>query len=259
MNVGNWLCVIAVAACTKAPKNEPSPRETKPALFATTFDGLAVGGPFDRSRAPYDKPCDSDALDGEPNIKVMFYTGKECREHQFPDGTSLIVLVDSANTKISAFAWVGGTYFDTRNAPLKTGTPVADAVKAWGEPVAKFDLQTLHVARFKNGRRVLSNRNAQVIGFAFGEWPDAYGQRWNPVDQVNGRYTTPIPNGAVSAADCQAAVAHLYALMGSKDPVSQTDIDDCRANDSPATIQCTIAAKDMDAATKCRPHEPAGE
>ena len=65
----------------------------------------------------------------ESNIKVMFYTGKECRDHQFPDGTSVIILVDSASSKISALAWVGGTYFDSRNAPLKTGTPVAEAVK----------------------------------------------------------------------------------------------------------------------------------
>jgi len=245
-----------VAACTKG---EPSARETatKPttgssgASAVSTFDGLSVGGTFDRRRAPYDHPCDSDALDGEPNIKVMFYTGKECRDHQFPDGTSVIVLVDSASNKISALAWVGGTYFDSRNAPLKTGTPVAEAVKAWGPPAAKFDLQTMHVARFANGMRVLSNRSDQVIGFALGEWPDANGQRWNPVDQVNARYTAPIPNGAVSAEECQAAMAHVYKLMGSQEPVSKVDIDDCRANSSPENARCIIAAKDNDEVAKC--------
>lgn len=248
-----------VAACTKAPKGEPSARApaTKPttgstgALAVSTFDGLSIGGSFARSRAPYDHPCDSDPLDTEPNIKVMFYTGKECRGHQFPDGTSVIVLVDSASSEISALAWVGGSYFDSRGAPLKTGTPVGEAVKAWGQPSAKFDLQTAHVARFANGTRVLSNRNDQVIGFAFGEWPDANGPRWNPVDQVNARYTTPVLSAAVSAADCQAAMAHVYELMGSNKSVSQLDIDDCRGNNTPENVKCIIAAKNNDEVVEC--------
>src|SRR5213075_2658557 len=102
----------------------------------------------------------------------------ECRHHQFPDGTSVIVLVVSAGSKISAFAWVGGTYFDTRNAPFKTGTPFSEVVQAWGPPATTFNLQTMRVARFANGTRVLMNMNAQVIGFAFGNWPDTNGPRW---------------------------------------------------------------------------------
>jgi hypothetical protein len=90
-----------------------------------------------------------------------------------------------------------------------------------------------------------------VIGFGFGEWPDANGQRWNPVDQVNSRYTAPVPSGAVSAEDCQAAMAHVYELKGSKEPVAQTDIEDCRANSSPENVKCIIAAKDDDAVAKC--------
>jgi hypothetical protein len=256
MNVRTIIsAVVVIAGCTKA---KPSAQETatKPTTGAAAqatqaFDGLTVGGTFDRARVPYDNPCDSDALDSEPNIRVMFYTGKECRDGKFPDGTSVIVLVDDRSSKISALAWVGGTYFDSRNAPLETGTPVAEAVKAWGQPTVKFDLQTMHVLRFANGTRVLSNRNDQVIGFAFGEWPDADGKRWDPLDQVNGRYTAPVASGAVSAADCQAAMTHAYELMGSKGPVSEEDLEDCRANNTPEQVKCMSAAKDKDALSSC--------
>jgi len=64
--------------------------------------------------------------------------------------------------------------------------PSRRVVEAWGQPAEKFDLQTMHVARFANGKRVLSNRNGLVIGFAFGEWPDAKGELVEP----RGRYRT---------------------------------------------------------------------
>lgn len=125
------------------------------------------------------------------------------------------------------------------HAPLKTGTPVAEAVKAWGQPAAKFDLQTMHVG------------NGQVIGFAFGEWPDADGQRWNPVDQINARYPAPVPNASVSVEECQAAMAHIYDLMGSKESVDQVDIDDCRATSSSDRVKCMLAAKNTVEVADC--------
>ena len=46
-------------------------------------------------------------------------------------------------------------------------------------------------------------------------------------------------------------MAHVYELMGSKEPVSQVDLDDCRANSSPENVKCIIAAKDNDEVAKC--------
>jgi hypothetical protein len=250
------VAAVATAACTKVPKSEAGATQiaAKPGsnvASVATFDGLSVGGTFDRARAPYNNPCDSDPLDGEPNITIMFYTGKECRHQQFPDGTSVIVLVDRASSKISALAWVGGTYFDSRNAPLKTGTPVAEAVTAWGPPAAEFHIHTMHVMRFANGTRVLSNWDHRIIGFAFGDWPDAIGQRWDPLDQVNRRYTAPVFDVAVSEEDCKAVTEHVAKLSGLNLTANQADIDDCRAHTTTENAKCIIAAKDRDDVEKC--------
>jgi hypothetical protein len=203
------------------------------------------------ARSPYDDACDNDPLEHEPSIRAMIYAGgRPCRRSQFPDDTSVVILVEGDT--IAAFGWMGGTYFDRRSRlPFKVGEPIDRAIAQWGKPAATFDLQTMHIARFGNGIRVMSGRFDQIIGFALGDLPDdPKSDRWRSFDHLYGAYTTHVGNPAVSADECRKVAARLYELAGSKGPIAESDVADCRANNTPEMNRCILAAK-PDAVSAC--------
>ncbi len=181
------VAVASLGACLhgSTPKPEPLP----------AFDGFELGDEFGSkvgSRAPYAHPCDDDPLDSEHTLRAMVYAGRPCHGQTFPDGTSVVFLVDNAGSggPIRAFGWMGGTYYAQKIAlPVNLGDPTANAFTPYGLPAVTFDLEGLHVARYRNGVRVLSNLNDRIIGFAFGELPDdPSSERWRVFDQIYNKY-----------------------------------------------------------------------
>jgi hypothetical protein len=257
------LWIVALVACghsSSSPEQTPSPAvAATPGALPTAFDGIAIGARFAavEQRSPYDKACDNDPLEHEPTLRAVIYAGaRPCHHAQFPDGTSVVILVENATDKIAAFGWMGGTYLDMRSGlPLKLGDSIDKAVALWGRPAAKFDLQTMHVARFSNGLRVMSGRLDQIVGFAVGDLPDDPAtERWKEFDHMYGAYTLPV--GLTSGSDeCPQAMAHMYELSGgANSKVADSDLADCRANFTPDTRRCVLAAKSKDDLGGCFNH-----
>jgi len=160
-NVHALLFVLcACGASTPTPQNPPlasdvpasspvvaanAPAKAKVDLGTLTIDGAEVGSPIGAllSRAPYDQPCDVDAIDKKKAV-LFFWAAGECRKSPaFPDGTSLVIItppgaaVARGEQPMTLVAWAGGTYFDDKtNLPVHMGASFAQLQKALGTPTA---------------------------------------------------------------------------------------------------------------------------
>jgi hypothetical protein len=212
----------------------------------TDFDGISIGTQWKplHAKGPYAKPCSSEALEDEPRIRAWMYTGLPCEDTTFVNGTSVVVFVD-ARDKVVAFGWMAGTYGATRNAsPVTVGAQLATVTKVWGEPVAKFPLGKLKVARFKNGVRVLTGSVDQIVGAAVGSFSDSpTSKRWYALDVAYGAYTDPVPNPANSYDFCKRVSNHVFDVSGDGRRATESDIAHCRADQTPEQNQCVLDAK----------------
>jgi hypothetical protein len=261
---GASACYRAGGAPSSPPPNtQPAPAAAK---LPTTFDGFALGDSFAEviARAPYDQPCDDDPIE-DRRARAMVYGGRSCRGNAFPGGTSVVFIIDHADgddfaRPIRAFGWMGPYYDDKVKLPAKYGDPTS-AAAALGKPVASFDLRALHVDQFR-GITVLSDHGT-IVGFAFGELPpDPERERWRTFDQMYRRYTPRPGRPDITAADCLAVLRHA-AQLGGDDPDElerrlrergrlEREIDECRAEATPAKIKCALAATTYEALEQCR-------
>jgi len=275
-----WL-VALLAACTPAtppptaPSSTPSTTassrppsnqvERAPAAASPRlFDGFSLGDPFARvlARAPYDQRCDDDPIDGQ--YRVMVYAARPCRGRTFPDGTSVVFILDRDHT-IRAFGWLGGSYYQGKVAlPLEISDSVARATAVYGKPFASFDLRSLHVDRFAGSVAVLSEGQT-IVGFVFGAMPDDPAvERWSVFDQMYRRYTPrPAPStAAVSAADCMTLMEHIAHVRGTDPKDAQQALDrgdrddwisSCRWKMTPQSAACIHAASTPGELDRCEP------
>lgn len=209
---------VAASTPPPAPASAPPPAATSGTPTATpdgkhVFDGFSLGSDFGAvmARAPYDEPCDNDAIDNSAR-RMMLYGSKPCRDHVFPDKTSVIFLLAFADgeTKyaqpIQALVWMGGAYFEKRsNFPARTGTTLAEAERALGAAGPKFIVVEdgnlgRHGRRTNEGVTLTIRKHPadvysiadgdHVIGFAVGPMPDdPENEQWRMVAQIYRRYT----------------------------------------------------------------------
>ena len=166
------------------------------------WDGFALEDTFDTviSRAPYDNPCDDDAIDGRAR-RFMVYGALPCRERTFPDGTTVFFFLEHTedraqaySTKIVAFGYLHGTYFNTRTTfPLPTGERLERVRAALGTVRGTFTLQrkdrSLIVEKFDGDIHVLI-KDDLAFGYVFGPMPvDPENEQWRGIMQMAARYT----------------------------------------------------------------------
>jgi hypothetical protein len=244
---------------TKATATDP------PAAREIVADGIRLGDKYATvamSRDPYRGPCDDDQV--EANRRAMVYGGRPCRDHAFPDETTVIFLIDWADgddvdQPIRTMAWLGGHYFDAKaNLPFHVGDPAATAETAWGKPAESFTLGMIEYRRYGDDVFVVVERDT-VVGFVVGEMPaDHEAGSYEVLDQMYRRYT-PRPTGgagAVSRDDCEKILRHAQAMdPGDPDRFEKKlphEIDQCVAEATPDAVKCALASKTMDELERCQ-------
>ncbi|MBI5481764.1 MAG: hypothetical protein HY906_23110 [Deltaproteobacteria bacterium] len=126
------LLLLALALGLAGIAAAPAGAAPKPPQRAAdyTFDGFKLGDEYAAkvmSRVPYDQPCDDDPIDKRAR-RFMVYGALPCRDRTFPEKTTVMFYLRFSDQKplaqpIQAFAYLYGTYFDSRTSfPLKPGT-----------------------------------------------------------------------------------------------------------------------------------------
>ncbi|MBU1243992.1 hypothetical protein KJ612_12380 [Myxococcota bacterium] len=185
-------------------KTAPPPSVTTPARATGPFrwDGFALGDTFDTvmSRAPYDNPCDDDAVDGRAR-RFMVYGALPCRDRVFPEDTTVFFFIEhtedraqSLATKIVAFGYLHGSYFNTRTTfPLATGEEIGRVRSVLGAMRGSFTIErkdrSLLVERYDGDLHVLI-KDGHAFGYVFGPMPDdPLNEQWRGIMQMAVRYT----------------------------------------------------------------------
>lgn len=249
------------AAAPKAVARSKAPRGRDLAI-----DGIRLGdryGSTVMSRDPYREPCDDDGIENQRR-RAMVYGGRPCREHAFPDETTVVFLLDWAerddfDQPIRTMGWMGGHHFDSLvDLPADIGEPVDRVRAAWGAPAESFTLGMLEYDRYGDELFVMIQR-ATVVGFVVGEMPaDHTAESWEVFDEMYRKYTPrlPSPDDAVSRADCEKVLRKAFALSGGDatrfEAKLQGEIDECVAEAPPEAIQCALAATTMDELDRCK-------
>ncbi len=232
-------------------------------------DGIRLGdryGSTVMARDPYREPCDDDGVD-EPRVRAMVYGGRPCRDHAFPDETSVIFLIDWAerddfDQPIRTIAWLGGHHFDTRVAlPVKIGDPAELVAASWGAPTDRLALGALSIARYGDDFYVATERDV-VVGFILGAMPasvgqDGVGERWEIVEQMYRRYSPRPAAPGVTKADCEAILRKAWTLQGGGDAARfeaklPREVDQCAAEAPAEAVQCALAATTLDELQRCK-------
>lgn len=197
---GSAIASGSAAVSGSATANGPARAMTAGGL---TLDGFRLGDRFSSvmGRDPYTEPCDNDPIDKRKR-RFMVYGALPCRGRTFPEGTTVafyLAFADGADRyaqPIEAFAWLGGTYFESRSSfPLRVGQSVRSVDGVLGEPSA-----TVEVSR--NGKSLTARRHAgdiwsvaegeAVVGFVLGPMPtDPDSEQWRGLAQMYFRYTKP--------------------------------------------------------------------
>ncbi len=199
------------------PDPEPAPDGSASDAKSVQLDGIRLGTSLATlmDRAPYDKPCDLDALPQLARSAVV-YAGKPCHEQTFPEGTTVLFLLtyaegDSATQlaqPIEAMAWLGGTYFDARsNLPVKIGAKQPELDAALGAPAVSFQIGTEFetvtdtpdpkpvgdpLLAHHHGKDLWSlTRSGVAVGFVVGPMPqDAENEQWRSISRLFFHYAT---------------------------------------------------------------------
>lgn len=213
---------VGVARAPGAPKNAPISKGKAAGEYL--LDGIRIGDPIGPvlTRAPYDRPCDIDPVDGRTGW-IAVYGGLPCNDRTFPEGTSVVFLTTPEGTEdepsgtIEAVAWLRGTWFSTRSDfPLAPGVRLAMVRRHFGRPVRTLRIVrqstelTAHV--FAAGVSALTaGHDGRVIGFVLGRMPDdPANERWRAMAQVLDRFS-PRAEGAGARDRC-----YPYARRGGR-------------------------------------------
>lgn len=263
------VLAVALAACERGGGSRPAAEGSRtgpPRAADLAVDGIRLGdryGSTVMSRDPYRRPCDDDGIENKRR-RAMVYGGRPCRDHAFPDETTVIFLLDWADhddfdQPIRTLAWMGGHYFDRRaDLPFDIGDPVDRVRAAWGAPAESFTLGMLGYTRYGAELHVIEQRDL-VVGVVVGEMPaDRTAESWEVVDEMYRRYTPRLPGGdeQVSRDDCRRVLLHALALSGD-DPAAhearlEREIDGCVAEATPEAVRCALAARNLDELDRCR-------
>ncbi|MBU1068219.1 hypothetical protein KJ975_01505 [Myxococcota bacterium] len=185
-------------------KAQPPPSVPAPAKAGGPFrwDGFALGDTFDTvmTRAPYDNPCDDDAVDGRVR-RFMVYGAQPCRDRVFPEDTTVFFFIEhteertqSLATKIVAFGYLHGSYFNTRTTfPLATREEIGRVRSVLGAMRGSFTIErkdrSLLVERYDGDIHVLV-KDDRAFGYVFGPMPDdPLNEQWRGIMQMAVRYT----------------------------------------------------------------------
>ena len=183
-----------------------------------SFDGIRLGDNYAQvlSRAPYDKPCDDDAVDSGAR-RFMVYGAVPCRGNMFPEQTTVAFYLEFAEQQrfeqpIEAIAWLGGNYFKKRSTfPVGVGIPYAEARAALGA-----DIGSKTISRKGDGLTVFEHPNhvyslvddGNVVGYVVGPMPgDGQNEQWRGLLEMYQRYTRP-PGATPIAPCCEALKQH---------------------------------------------------
>jgi hypothetical protein len=168
------------------------------------LDGFQLGslyGSAVMSRAPYDKPCDDDPVDGRAR-RFMVYGALPCRELVFPEETTVAFYLRFAEgageleQPIEAVAWLGGSYFSSRSDfPVRIGEPAARASEVLGAAETTFHVdrkgQVVLVQKHRGNAWAIVDAG-MLVGFVLGPMPDdPDNEQWRGLMQMYVRYTKP--------------------------------------------------------------------
>jgi hypothetical protein len=253
---------------TTAPADATATQTTAgaaPAARDIVADGIRLGDRYATvamSRDPYRGPCDDDQV--ETNRRAMVYGGRPCREHAFPDETTVIFWIDWADgddfdQRIRTMAWLGGHYFDSKtNLPFHVGAPADTATTTWGKPTESFTIGMIEYRRYGDDVLVVVERDT-VVGFVVGEMPaDHEAGSYEVIDEMYRRYTPRPAGGAggVSRDDCEKVLRHSQSMdPGDPDRFEKKlprEIDQCVAEATPEAVKCALASKSMDELERCQ-------
>jgi hypothetical protein len=185
------VCLLASSTVDAAP----------PPAASYRLDGFGLGQKLGavRARAPYDRPCDDDRVEGGQR-RVLLYGGLPCRGRTFPEETTVLLVVRPGEAggldaaPIEAVAFLGGRYFRTRGTfPIHPGDSLKAAAARLGKPVASLTLAgkraTLALHRLPGDVYLLCDGDL-IRGVVLGPMPwDATHELWRGVLQVYARYT----------------------------------------------------------------------
>ncbi len=203
--------VLSFSGCRGARETvvtEPSgklpaaPAASPSAAGQFRWDGFSLGDAFDTvmARAPYDNPCDDDAVDGRAR-RFMVYGALPCRERTFPEETTVFFFIEhtedrakSFSTGILAFGYLHGTYFNTKTTfPLSTGEKMDRVRATMGTVRGSFTIErkdhVLLVERYDGDVHVVI-KDDRAFGYVFGPMPaDPQNEQWRGIMQMAVRYT----------------------------------------------------------------------
>ncbi len=125
-------------------------------------------------------PCDIDSINGGSR-SVAFFTAKPCRGPGMTEQTTIVVFTSPAiteqtrNPPVTALAWMGGTFLNTRSDfPVHVGTTGEEASQILGRPlqtVAFEDEQRVMRVRKHTGDTYSLEVDGSIVGFVVGEMP----------------------------------------------------------------------------------------
>lgn len=161
----------------------PASPAAAPAV-SLTVDGAKLGDPIGAlmKRAPYEQPCDVDAIDHD-KATLYFWAAGECRKAPpFPGKTTLVILTppaaraQRAEQPMVLIAWAGGSYFDDKTGlPVRIGDSPDHLVKTLGAPTATKEHVAVGREKRAGGRLVSWGRvhalvtGDKVVALAVGE------------------------------------------------------------------------------------------
>lgn len=278
-----WIvAIVMVVACSKAAKT--TPERPAPRVAADyTLDGTKLGMSYAKqvmARDPYQEPCDNDPI-GDKSRRAMVYGGEPCRDHAFPDHTTVVFEIDMKggddyDAPIRAMAWLGGSYFDSRSDfPLHVGEK-ADRASVLGTARGDLTLEdhdvTLIVRRFDGDVAAILDGDV-IVGYVLGPMPaSADDEQWSVISQMYRRYTRrpdrPLEVGDPSAVgahgvtrgQCAKAIEHVKAIFDGDPHVKNSDkqelrdphaIDKCLDELDRAKLDCIMKAQDTSALDAC--------
>ncbi|MCB9572023.1 MAG: hypothetical protein H6709_08020 [Kofleriaceae bacterium] len=256
---GGASATSATAADASAAIATAPPRATE-----LVVDGIRLGdryGSTVMTRDPYREPCDDDGIE-DRRRRAMVYGGLPCRDHVFPDRTTVVFLIeyadhDAYDQPVRVIAWMGGGHFDDRVAlPFHVGAPAADVATRWGAPADVLHTDNLEARRYGDDLFVLVEADT-VVGFVLGPMPlDPGIESWGAIDQMYRRYTPRPDPGNVSRDDCERALRHAWTFeRHDRDDLEArlpAKIEKCLRKATPAQIACVLAATSMDEVNRCK-------
>jgi len=174
-----------------------------------TFDQARLGQGFSEEfirKIALVPPCDIDPInDGARSI--AFFTAKPCRSEGMTEKTTVVLFTspaitrENSNPPVTAIAWMGGTFMNTRsNFPVRVGAQESEANTALGLPLetVSFEEDEMQMSISKHEGQIFSLKvGTTVVGFVVGEMPSIDfesedHEEWGAIVAAWFRFTAPV-------------------------------------------------------------------